>query len=239
MRRRLLKKKILSLLEECEWPEIRNKINEYKEKDIINHLFTSLCSTNESCKWHGVSAFGVIVPKIAERDIESARVIMRRFLWCLNDESGGIGWGIPEAMGEVMANHNLLFEEYSHMLISYMREDGQGIFMDGNHLELPALQRGVLWGAARLLEVKTKEMVAKRIAYDLPPYLKSPDKVVQGLAIYCARYCGNDNVLKGIEPFTHSTYRFTLYRNNTFTELCVGDVAKIAMQEIQARVQSN
>jgi len=57
--------------------------------------------------------------------MESARVIMRRLMWSLNDESGGIGWGAPEAMGEIMARHEQLTKEYSAILGSYIREDGK------------------------------------------------------------------------------------------------------------------
>ncbi len=235
MRRRLLKKQILGLLEEKDWPEIQSLLNNYKEKDIINHLFTALCSTSLACKWHGVSSFGVVVPQIAEANIESARIIMRRFLWCLNDESGGIGWGIPEAMGEVMANHQVLFEEYSHMLLSYMREDGPGIFMDGNHLELPALQQGLLWGAGRLLETRTEEMIERGITADIPPYLYSQDRIVQGMAIWCMQFCGTAENIADLETFCDSSYSFTLYQNHEFTTVNVGELAEKTIKNIGLR----
>jgi len=44
-----------------------------------------------------------------------------------------------------------LAEEYLHMLVSYMREDGPKAFQDGNFIELPMLQRGLLWGIGRLI----------------------------------------------------------------------------------------
>jgi hypothetical protein len=45
---------------------------------------------------------GEVMAHLADKDMESARVIMRRLMWSLNDESGGIGWGAPEAMGEIV-----------------------------------------------------------------------------------------------------------------------------------------
>ena len=44
-------------------------------------------------KWHAVSALGAIVAALAEKEMESARIIMRRLMWSLNDESGSIGSG--------------------------------------------------------------------------------------------------------------------------------------------------
>ena len=60
---------------------------------------------------------GALVFSLAEQDMESARVVMRRLMWNLNDESGGIGWGSPEAMGEIMARHSGLAEEYSKISV--------------------------------------------------------------------------------------------------------------------------
>jgi len=49
---------------------------------------------------------------------------MRRLMWNLNDESGGIGWGNPEAMGEILACHEALANEYAP--ISYPMHEKMG-----------------------------------------------------------------------------------------------------------------
>ncbi len=233
MRRRVLKKKILTLLEEKQWPEVITEIQKYRHRDIVNHLFTSLCSTTEICKWHGVSCFGIIVPQIAEQDLESARLIMRRFLWCLNDESGGIGWGIPEAMAEVMVHHEVLFDEYCHMLLSYMRDDGPGLFQDGNYLELPALQQGLLWGVGRLLEKRSTEMIARGVRDDLPQYLTSPNQIVQAMAIWCLGQCGAREVIEDLQSFCDSSYSLQFYQGYTLHRVTIGDLATRAIQSIE------
>ena len=48
----------------------------------------------------------------------------RRLIWSLNDESGGIGWGAPEAMGEILARSEKLSCEFYCILLAYIREDG-------------------------------------------------------------------------------------------------------------------
>jgi len=73
------------------------------------------------------------VPKIADEDMESARIIIRKLMWSLNDESGGIGWGVPEAMANIMLNHKDLFKEYGHILRSYAK--GGGNYLDYEPLE--------------------------------------------------------------------------------------------------------
>ena len=127
---------------------------------------------------------------MAEKDMEAARVVMRRFLWSLNDESGGIGWGSPEAMAEIMCHNPALRREYLHMLISYMREDGEELFADGNYLELPLLQRGLLWGVGRLCREHRSEMLEHGVVEDIRAYLSSPDMHVAGLALWCLDLLG-------------------------------------------------
>lgn len=205
----------------------------FQEKEVVSHLFTALCHPNEVCKWHGVSGFGEVVSRLAQKDAEAARVIMRRFLWNLNDESGGIGWGIPEAMGEVMARDSLLFDEYHHMLLSYMREDGPEIYADGNYLELPALQRGVLWGVARLIDSRPQEMIALRVAEDICKYLFSEDLLVRAMASWCLGLCGDDRCLDAIEALGGNPATFVFYWHNEFEQISVGIMAERALSLIR------
>jgi len=74
---------------------------------------------------------------------------MRRFMWTLNDESGGIGWGSPECMGEIMARHQGLALEYRRILFSYLAQGDTG---SDNYLEYLPLRRGAFWGLARLAQ---------------------------------------------------------------------------------------
>ena len=157
-------------------PDLDQAIRELRRfppQKVINPLFSFLQDTDQDLKWAAVRAMGAIVAGMADVDMESARVIVRRLMWNLNDESGGIGWGSPEAMGEILANHEGLAEEYAHVLLSYAREDG-------NYLELAVLQRGLLWGIKRLSEVRPH--LVQDAAPHLSPYMQSGDAEVRDLA---------------------------------------------------------
>ncbi len=190
MNRRHLKNEIFALLADSEPEEIYRSLLRYPSHLVLNLLFSALCHCQEIVRWRSVYCFGFVVFAMAEENLESARVVMRRFLWSLNDESGGIGWGAPESMAEIMCHHDKLRSEYLHMLISYMCEDGEDDFQDGNYIELPMLQRGLLWGVGRLCKLHTGEMVGKNIVAHLLPYLDSPDKTVVGMAIWCLNQIG-------------------------------------------------
>jgi hypothetical protein len=58
---------------------------------VINTLFSFLYNSDPAIKWNAATAMGAAVARLAHEDTESARVIIRRLMWNLNDESGGIG----------------------------------------------------------------------------------------------------------------------------------------------------
>lgn len=144
---RELKKQVLILLKQKDFEKNLDKINKFDERKLVNTLFSFLCSTDKKLKNNAITAMGKIVSDIAETDIEFARTIMRRLMLNLNDESGGIGWGAPEAMGEIMARSEKLAEEYHKMLISYAPGGG-------NYLDFENLQKDVIAGLKRLSRVR-------------------------------------------------------------------------------------
>ena len=140
------KREVLELLEKNDFENNIQKIHKYDQKKLVNALFPFLCSTDRKIKENAIKAMGEAVSKIAKVDLESARIIMRRLMLNLNDESGGIGWGAPEAMGEIMARSENLAKEYYKILISYTSGGG-------NYLDFDELQKDVIAGLKRLSRV--------------------------------------------------------------------------------------
>lgn len=168
-----LRKLVRSLLESPDFEEELKKVD-IAPKKMINPLLCFLFETSEVIRWRAVRGVGITVSAIAEKALEPARTIMRRLIWSLNDESGGIGWGTPEAMGEIMAENEALAREYYRILVSYIDENG-------NLLENDELERGVMWGIDRLAQ-KRPELLSEWTGPILAQ-LKSPDPVKRGLAL--------------------------------------------------------
>lgn len=182
MSRVQIKRAIINLLRESDLALIEQELSRFPENHLLNALFSCLCHPEELVRWHAVSGFGCVLPTIGERDMEAARTVMRRFLWMLNDESGGIGWGVPEAMGEVMYHCRPLAEEYLHMLVSYTIDDGPELFQDGNFLEMEMLQEGVLWGLCRVAPRCREPLLSHKIDDHLKTYFQAASGPVRGLA---------------------------------------------------------
>lgn len=232
MSSRSIKKDVLALLAVTDLDRICTEMRQYVEKDLVNPLFSALPRPEERVRWHAITVFGQVVPRLADQDMEAARIVMRRFLWSLNDESGGIGWGAPEAMAEIMLHHNPLAEEYLHMLLSYLHPDGPLDHQDGNFLELPSLQCGLLWGIGRLASRLAPVLVSRGVVADLLPYLQSENGAVRGLAVWALGRLRAVGLLDALLPLATDTSQVRLYQQGEVHLLSVAELVKDALAQI-------
>lgn len=231
---RKIKKEVLTLLAGGDLARSRQELAKYNEHGLVNPLFSALYRPEEMLRWHTVTVFGEVLARLADKDMEAARIIMRRYIWSLNDESGGIGWGAPEAMAEAMYHHDRLCGEYVHMLISYMRLDGLLEHQDGNFLELPELQRGLLWGIGRLAEKRAALLLEKEVVPDLLAYLPSDDETVRGLAAKALGVLGGDDCVVELQPLLDDTRPIRLYHDGEISVKTVSELASTALLQIQS-----
>lgn len=233
---RQIKRKVLEILALPDLDDVLTGLEKFAAKDCVNALFAGICRSEELLRWHAISAMGVAVDRLAVQDMEEARIIMRRFLWSLNDESGGIGWGAPESMAEVMHHNRRLAEEYIHMLVSYMQEDGEELFQDGNFLEHETLQCGLLWGIGRLSKRRGDMLRKYAISKDLQFYLQSADPAVRGMAARAFGLLGADDmpssVLDTLQALQDDGYSMRLYEDGRLSSVTVGDLADQALERL-------
>lgn len=234
MSSRRLKTRVMELLAGSDVGHILAELCALPVKDVIHALFSAICRPEEPLRWHAVQAMGVSVARLADADMEAARIVVRRLMWSLNEESGGIGWGAPEALAEIMCQHQGLASEYVHMLISYMRDDGLELFQEGNFLEHAVLQRGLLWGIGRLVEFRPEILRENGVAADLLPYLDSDDHVVRGLAARALGLLPAPEAAAAIAELGGDPSPILLYEEGTLRTVTVEELGREAIQRIQA-----
>lgn len=96
------------------------------------------------------AALGQVTAALMDRQPDAARNILRRFMWHLSEESGNIGWGIPEAFGETLAASAPLAREFHRILISYVIDLGR----DDNFCDNDVLRRSCFWAIGRLAQAR-------------------------------------------------------------------------------------
>ena len=195
----------------------------YPARQIVNPLFGLLYHGEPIVRWRAVTAMGAVVSKMADEHPESARVIMRRFLWKLNDESGGIGWGSPEAMGDIMARSPQMAKEYGCILISYADPCG-------NYLEHPILQHGVLWALGRLGRARPE--LIRPTAGLLIPWLHSADPTHRGLAAWAAQPLQSKALADHLIALRGDSETITIYTDGQLAEHSVGRLVRMALDAL-------
>ena len=215
-----LKKRVSELLTLENLDRALGVLNGQPARQAINALFSFLPSTDAKVRWAAVTAMGSMVSRLADRQMEQARVVMRRLMWQLNDESGGIGWGCPEAMGEIMASHEGLANEFAHILVSYVRKDG-------NPLEYEPLQQAAVWGIGRLAEVRPR-LVREAVPH-LVPFLKVQNAPLRGLAVWALGRLGAKEARSEIHSLVHDTAEIEIFVNRKIMRCQVGKLARQAI----------
>lgn len=203
-------------------------------QQAVGPLFSALCSSSPLVRWRAVTGLGVTVGAMAARTPEKARVVMRRFIWSLNDESGGIGWGAPEAMAEVMTQSPLVAAEYHNHLLAYIHEDH---CRPDCYLEHAPLRRGAVWGVGRLAQVRPD--LVKGTEADLLCALADCDAPIRGLAAWACGLLRLSSALPGLETLTADQASLELYCNRSLLDVTVATLAREAMSRIAAQSPAN
>lgn len=172
---RKTKKKVGEILLEPCRKTAMEKLELIADEQLVGHFFSHFYHKDELIKFRSIAAMGQLGLRVGQKNMEKARIILRRIMWNLNDESGGIGWGSPEAMGEILYQSPELALEFKSILFSYLDPEG-------NYIEHEALQRGVLWGIGTYLASSPSDLNKKTQGL-LYGYLHSSDPIKRGYAV--------------------------------------------------------
>jgi len=86
-------------------------------------LISLTYDADELLRFRAIEASGWLAAQQAAAQLERIRDSLRRLLWLMNDESGGLGWHAPELIGEILVNVPSLIDEFAHMLPAFFREE--------------------------------------------------------------------------------------------------------------------
>ncbi len=123
-------------------------------RSVIRRLYTEV----ENEKWLAVQALGRLVEDRTLYPEPVVRDLARRFVWSLNDESGTVPYGIPEALGELLALRPELQADFLPILCALLIEEEMA--QEGPILE------GAIWAVGRV------GLIAAQCCPELVPALK-------------------------------------------------------------------
>jgi HEAT repeat protein len=126
---------------------------------------------DEVVRWRAVEALGRVAQVRAARGLEPVRESLRRTLWLMNDESGGLLWCGPQLLAAVLANVPALEREYVALLAGFLEEE--------------PFRAGTRWALWRIATVHPEAVAG--LADDLVASLADPSAAVRGHAALAFR----------------------------------------------------
>lgn len=229
-----VKRSLRELLAGQNWRARLDALALVPARQLPGPLFSLLLDKDELVRWRAAEAFGRTIARMADgheagEGLEAARVVLRQCLWRLNEESGGLGWGIPEALGESLARHERLAKEFHRVLASYVRQEARG---EGNYLEHPALRRGVFWGLGRLAQ-SFPDLVAGEAAA-LMAGLSDEDGANRGLAAWALGLLGAQAARNALEGLADDASEVALFLDGELVRTTAGALARQTLERLDA-----
>ncbi len=172
------------------------------EPQAVRVLQSLLFDEDELVRWRAVEALGLVAAVRARGGLEPVRELLRRTLWLMNDESGGLLWHGPQVMGAVLANVPSLCGEFAPVVASFLEED--------------PFRVGTRWALWRLAAVRPE--AAAGAAEELSASLADPDPSVRGhaaLALRAARGVALAALARDEAPLVVFDYRTRTLRATT------------------------
>jgi hypothetical protein len=187
-------------------------------KRVWKLLQSNLYQTDETLRYHSIEAIAVLSRNQWEMGRqEKVRDYLRRLIWSISDESGGIGWSAPQAIAEIV------------VAIPQLEEPFVNIMIDRAFSE-PTLIKSGLWGIGRLgrrawpSAVLFQGIILASFAVDEPETL--------GLAAWAMGEIKYKPALPYLRKLTRRHERVRIYVPPGFIVKTLGSWARGAMAEI-------
>lgn len=224
---RRIKKEIRVLLASDNWLERLSELDNWTPGEIVPPLLSLRLDKDEDIRWRTVTAFGLTAKRMAEASMEKARVLMRTCMWYMNEESGNLGWSIPNFMAEAMLGNERIAKEFHKILASYIFCDEE---CDGNYLDHPELRRDVFWALARLASEKP-ELVTHGERF-LVAALVDPDPYNRAYAAWVLGLIKGESGRDQLKEMVDDETEIRTFINNELVDITVGEMVREAVARL-------
>ncbi len=109
----------------------------------LSHLVRLAYDKETLTGWRAIKAIGIAAKAIVDQEYPFLRETIRKLLWSLSDESGGIGWSAPEIVGEIVCSDPERFQDIIPIL--------SGIY----DIEEEVFRPGILYALSRVAEERS------------------------------------------------------------------------------------
>jgi hypothetical protein len=113
------------------------------ETALVTHLVRSLYHPDAELRWRAADVLGKASAGWFSSHPARVERLLQRLAWALNDESGTVGWGVPQAIGEIVLHQQAACDRYGSLLASWLGDKEVEV---GNEL----MVHGVIYALGRV-----------------------------------------------------------------------------------------
>lgn len=187
-----------------------------RDKGVIRHLISLAYDKEDVISWRAIEAIGIVVAELCKDRMDVVRDTIRRLLWSMGEESGGIGWSAAEMLGEIIRSNPDEFSDIIPIVWSFRDEE--------------MFRAGTVWAMGRIAEVRP-DMV-DFILNDLSPMLADGNPFVRGYAVWVVGVLKAQSLLPDAQKLLSDQSIINFYRNGELIKISVGEIVKEAMNKI-------
>ena len=203
-----------------------------KERKALSLLIRMAYDKETLVGWRAIKAVGRIANLLAKTEHEFLRVAVRKLLWSLSDESGGIGWAAPELLGEIVHSDPEGFADIIPLIAEVY------------NIEEQTFRPGVVYALARIAEVAPEMIVSFqkiiiRSLVDTNPLIRIYALDLIGLLwpVVCTKNLWSMDYKKKVENLVNNIRIDNkvawIYQNNGFIDIEVGEYAYIVANKFK------
>ncbi|MCB2192179.1 MAG: HEAT repeat domain-containing protein [Deltaproteobacteria bacterium] len=219
------RRKVRQLLAAEDFAASLRELKSLPPEQTLKYLQAGLPAAQPLLKWRAVTALGQVVQGLAAHDLEAAREFLRRLLWCLNEESGAVPWGVAEALGEILANSPELAQEYASLQVSC-------IWPQGNFIQFGPLLAGAVWGVGRLASAHPELAHGCCALERLVHLLDWEDALVRGTAAWALGNLRDQEAVQYLEKLVQDQSPLEIWDLDSLRQTTVSQLAREAINKI-------
>ncbi|MBI3592653.1 MAG: HEAT repeat domain-containing protein [Nitrospirae bacterium] len=210
-----IKDRVRELLESKSYGDIVSLA--LQDKGVIRWLISSAYDKEDVISWRAIEALGLIARGFsAQNRLDVIRDTIRRLLWSMGEESGGIGWSAAEMLGEIITNNPDAFNDIIPIVWSFRDEE--------------MFRPGIVWAMGRIATVRPDLILF--ISGDLRSLIADRNPAVRGYAAWVIGIIGDSKAIEELKELLNDGSRIAFYRNGELDAKTVGEIVKEVLNKV-------
>jgi hypothetical protein len=196
-----------------------------RNRRVLSSLVRMAYDKETLVGWRAIKAIGLVAKEFVKTDDEFLRITIRKLLWSLSDESGGIGWSAPEILGEIVSAAPEKFSDIIPLIAEVFNVEERvfrpGIVYALGRIAETAPERVAGFQKIIITSLADKESLLKIHALRLVDYLWN---TASANNLWSVEYC--KKISDVMNYLVNDIGVAWIYENNAFVDVEVGEYAK-------------